>query len=52
MDICVGFGIEVGKDRCGDRQPLSGGAPYSGVMAVRILGRMGVGKVCGIVSDG
>ena len=52
MIILVGCGREVGKDRCGDRQLLSGGAPYSGVVAVRFLVRLGVGKVCGIVSDG
>ena len=47
MGICVGCVREVGKDRCGDRQPLSGGAIYSGVLAVRLLGRLGVGEVCG-----
>ena len=52
MGIYVGCGREIGKDSCGDRQPLSGGAPYSGVVAVRLLGRLGVGKFCGIVSDG
>ena len=52
MDIYVGCGREVGNNRCGDRQQLSGGSPYSGVVAVRLLGRLGVGKFCGIVSDG
>ena len=52
MGIFVWCGREVDKDRCGDRQPLSGGAPYSGVVAVHLLGRLGVGKFYGIVSDG
>ena len=51
MIILVGCGRDVGKETCGDRQPLSGGASYSGVVAVRFLVRVGVGKVCGIVSD-
>ena len=44
MGICVGYGIEVVKDRFGDRQPLSGGAPYSGFLAVCLLGRLDVGN--------
>ena len=51
MGIFVWCGREVDKDRCGDKQPLSGGAPYYRVLAVRFLGSLGVGKVSGIIYD-